>query len=211
MLKRKTMKRILTIQVLLLLVMASSVSCSLGPNLLPNGSFEIASEVGGDPSGWHATRVPQTANFVKFGAVESGFHSGRRSAFIEIDSAHPTEVKLDPQYVANRIDYNWTIQTTDCKPGGLYVLSGWIKAQDLKAPAFIMVQCIGNIEKYQVLGYGSTERDYPVLGTSDWTRVATVFSVPEGTVAVRLRAGISSPQNIGGKAWFDNIQIRELR
>ena len=60
-----------------------------------------------------------------------------------------------------------------------------------------------------MLGFATTQRDYPVSGTSDWTKVRTAFTVPEGTAEVRIRAGIAVPENIGGKVWFDDIDIRE--
>jgi len=194
-----------------LVILLCLSSCSLGRNILPNGSFEIVEEPGGDPLGWHATRIELTADFVRFGVSESGLASQGQSVFIEIDSAHPRKVELEPEYAANQIAYNWTRRVSEVKPGAFYVLSGWVKTQNLKGPAWIMVQCLGNVENFQIIGGGGTQAGFPISGTSDWTRVATVFSAPEGTQAIQLRAGISSPQNIGGKVWFDKLEIRELR
>ena len=35
----------------------------------------------------------------------------------------------------------------------------------------------------------------------------TDFTVPEDTKEVRIRIGISSPENNGGQVWFDDIKI----
>jgi len=188
-----------------------SSSCSLGPNLIANGGFENTKEEVGTPEGWGATRVPQTADYVSLEVVDSCSYSGDYSAFIEIDSGHPIEIELDPYYVPNKIAYCWSTRTSECRPGRLYVLSGWIKTQDLNSPAFLMVQCLADSTDFQVLKFVYTSDETPVSGTSDWTRVATVFNVPENTAGVRVMAGISSPKHIGGQVWFDNVEIRELR
>jgi hypothetical protein len=50
-----------------------------------------------------------------------------------------------------------------------------------------------------------------VTGTTDWTRVSTRLTVPEGTATVRIRAGLSSRQNAGAKAWLDDISLVPVR
>lgn len=62
-----------------------------------------------------------------------------------------------------------------------------------------------------MLGFATTQKDHPITGTSDWTQVGTVFTVPAGTGEVRIRAGIATPENNGGQAWFDDLRVHELR
>jgi hypothetical protein len=49
------------------------------------------------------------------------------------------------------------------------------------------------------------------MGTSDWRQVGTVFTVPPGTAEVTIRAGICTPENRGGRVWFDDLAVREVR
>jgi hypothetical protein len=58
-----------------------------------------------------------------------------------------------------------------------------------------------------IVGVTSTKMTYPVQGTTDWTRVSTRLTVPEGTSELRIRARLSSRDNRGAKAWFDDILL----
>ncbi len=73
-----------------------------------------------------------------------------------------------------------------------------------------MAQC-WNSEKNLLIKLASTQQYHSFTGTTDWTEVGTVFSIPEGTEKIRLRAGISSPDNRGGKVWFDDINFQESK
>lgn len=156
-----------------------------------NGEFEINPE----QNGWFATRVPQTNDFVKFEWDSTENHSGKYSVSISIDSMHPQDV----------IAYNWTSTYDNFRIGNKYLFSGWIKTLNCKETAWIVVQCWdGNNKK---IGFASTQNSHPVKGTTDWTLVKSDFTVPDGTKEVRIRAGIASPGNNGGKVWFDDITI----
>lgn len=160
-----------------------------------NGGFEIKSLLKNEPVGWYATRVPQTKDFVIFSWDSTENHSGSYSVSIAIDSAHSQDL----------IAYNWTRNFPDFTIGKKYSISGWIKTKNLKKSAFIVVQCWdeNNTIKY----FFTTQREYPISGTNEWTLVKTDFAVPEGTKDVRIRIGISSPENNGGQVWFDDIKI----
>ncbi len=58
-----------------------------------------------------------------------------------------------------------------------------------------------------MIGGASTQMTNPVKGTTDWTRVSTRLKVPEGTGVVRIRAGLSSLDNRGAKAWIDDLAL----
>jgi len=174
--------------------------CGSEKNLLETGGFEQRSELQKSPGDWFATVVPETKDFVSFEWDDAVAHTGERSVSIAIDHAHPDDV----------IHYNWTKVVPGCMAGATYELIGWVKTEDLSGPAWIIVQC-WNDARDEMLGYAGTQRDYPVTGTSDWTRVGTVFTVPDGTAEVRIRAGIAAPENRGGRVWFDDLVVRELR
>ena len=161
-----------------------------------NGGFEIKSLLQDEPVGWFATRVPQTKDFVVFGWDSTEHHSGSYSVSIAIDSTHSQDI----------IAYNWTRTYADFTVGKKYTLSGWIKTLNLKKPAWIVVQCWDDNYK-KIISFSTTQREYQIQGTTNWTLVKTNFTVPEGTKEVRVRAGIASPENNGGKVWFDDIKI----
>jgi hypothetical protein len=160
-----------------------------------NGGFEIKSLSQNEPVGWFATRVPQTKDFVVFAWDSTEYHSGSHSVSIAIDSTHSQDV----------IAYNWTRTYADFTIDSEYLLSGWVKTNNLKKPTWIVVQCWD--ENNKMVGFFTTQRTYQIQGTTNWTEVKTDFTVPEGTKEVRIRAGITSPENNGGKVWFDDIKI----
>ncbi len=166
-------------------------------SLLANGGFEVVEEGSGDPKAWSATRWPKTPGHYIL-APSSIAHGGKRSVVVEIGDSHPD----------TRVDYNWTTEAQGWKAGETYELSGWIKVENAKDPAFIMVQCWNEETKQgKMIGGAWTEPASPVKGTTDWTKVSTRFVVPEGTGVVRIRAGLSSQSNKGAKAWLDDLSL----
>ena len=204
--------RTLTVALLLLaaLALVAGVSgCSGVPadkrpsvtgNLVENGDFEQASPGMNGPEGWYATVLPETEQHVTFEWDDAVAHSGERCVSVAISDLHPEE----------RVDYNWTQPVGGCRPGETYELRAWVKPENLRSSAFIVVQC-WNVTLSEMLGYASTHQEMPVLGTTDWTPVRATFTVPEDTHEVRIRAGISCPMSKGGKAWFDDVKITPVR
>lgn len=182
-------------------ILMSVVGCGeVEENLLIAGDFERETELQKSPEGWYATVVPQFKDFVSFEWDDKVAHSGNRSVSIAIDPSHPDDM----------IHYNWTKPVPACRVGGKYELSGWIKTKNLSDTAVIMLQ-FWNKEQDALAGHATTQFDYKVTGTSGWTKVGVVFTVPEETGSVRIRAGITAPSNRGGKAWFDDLRIVEIR
>ena len=160
-----------------------------------NGGFEIVSEINNEPSGWYPTRVPRTNAYTQFEVDSAISHSDKNSVSIAIASDHPQDT----------IHYNWTRVYEEFTVGEQYTISAWIQTDNVTYPPFVVVQC-WNAES-EMIGFATTQKDYPIKGTSDWTFAKTDFSVPEGTSEVRVRIGISAPDNLGGKVWFDDIKI----
>lgn len=173
--------------------------CADTADVLTGGGFEPQSEFQKSPTGWFPTVVPHTREFVTFSWDDQVVHSGERSVGIAIAADHPQDV----------IHYNWTRPVPACQVGKNYELSGWIKTENMAGPAWIVVQS-WNAALDKMLAYASTQPDYPVSGTTDWTQVGCVFTVPPGTAEVRIRAGVAAPENNGGQAWFDDLRVREV-
>jgi hypothetical protein len=160
-----------------------------------NGGFETKSLFKSEPVGWYATRLPQTKDFVVFAWDSTEHHSGSYSVSISIDPKHPQD----------EIAYNWTRTLDDFTIGKKYSISGWIKTLNCKETAWIVVQCWDDNKK--IIGFATNQHSHPVQGTTDWTLVKSELTVPEGTKEVRIRIGIASPKDNGGKVWFDDIKI----
>jgi len=172
----------------------------IGDNLLRNGSFEPVGDVEKSPAEWYATRIPATSAFVNFAWDDKVYHSGLRSVSISINKNHPVE---------QGIAYNWTQAITTFQAGKQYQLTGWVKTENLSGPAWICVQAWDSTDR-NMIGFGTTQHDYPVSGTSDWTRIGTIFTVPVGTHDIVIRAGNQAPENNGGTVWYDDISFRAV-
>ncbi|MCP4145928.1 MAG: hypothetical protein GY752_11680 [bacterium] len=192
-------KKSLIVMAIMCVVVVAGGCGSETSELSIDGSFESISTFEKTPNDWYPTIVTRTKEFVDFEWDNQVAYVGNRSVSIAIDLDHPEE----------QIAYNWTKTITGYEEGKTYELSGWVKAEKLNSPAWICIQCWGE-SKTEMLGFNTTQRDYPITGTMDWTQVKTVFTVPAGTTEVRIRAGIATPDNRGGRVWFDGLSVRPL-
>lgn len=161
-----------------------------------NGGFETGEE---RPQGWLEAFLPDLAQHVAFEWDDGVHRSGQRSVSVAIKESHP------PVQAA----YNWTTTVPEFERGAIYELRGWVKAENLGDSAWIAVQCWGKKEK-KMLAFATTYGNVTVKGASDWTEVSVMFQVPKKTKVVRIRAGIATNFNNGGKAWFDDIEIGKV-
>lgn len=161
-----------------------------------NGGFETGAE---RPEGWSTALLPDLAQHVVFAWDDQIHHSGQRSVSVAIKESHP------PVQAA----YNWTTTVPEFERGAIYELRGWVKTENLGDSAWIAVQCWSKKEK-KMLAFATTYGNVTVKGASDWTEVSVMFQVPRKTKVVRIRAGIATNFNSGGKAWFDDIEIRKI-
>jgi beta-lactamase regulating signal transducer with metallopeptidase domain len=167
-------------------------------SLIANAGFEEFEENSDDPKGWWATRLQKMAGHFYLATSQYPAHGGKRSVVVEIGDNHPDQ----------RVDYNWTIVAKGWKAGETYELSGWVRTENARSPAVILATCRNQETKQgKMIGFATTERQYPITGTTDWTRVSTRLTVPEGTSVVRIRAGLSSQNNRGARAWFDDLAL----
>jgi hypothetical protein len=161
-------------------------SAQSAPNVLPNGSFEINTTGSDAPDGWtrqmwvagsQLTRDPDVA------------HDGVWSARIAAPTAN---------------DAAWTQTITGLTPNANYLLSGWIRTEDV-APWDPTVLGGANLSLW-----GTWLSTQPLLGTNDWTYVSMVFNAgATGSVTVAARIGYWGA-TASGTAWFDDLRVREI-
>lgn len=165
-------------------------STGLGEELLPSGNFENLDPTTELPVGWGQAALPQTREWVEFSAKPGSGRSGKKSisASISVDEDYPAG--------GRGAAYNWMHPIEGLEKGKLYVLDAWVRTKGLQSSAFLMLQCFS--KKGQMLGGARYEDRFPIVGDQDWTHVASVFEVPEGTENVMLRAGMKSQPGVEG-------------
>ncbi|MGB0954158.1 MAG: hypothetical protein ACPG31_13130 [Planctomycetota bacterium] len=171
----------------------------LGPELLVGGDFESLHAKSALPEGWATAFIPDTKKHVKFAAVEGSGRDEGHAASITVLDTHPADKK---------VAYNWHRKIEGLEPGKLYVMDGWVRSEDLASTAFAMLQFWG--PEGRMLGGARCEDRFPILGTQDWTHMATIFRVPEGMDHARIRIGMSTQTEKEGTVWFDDFSVREL-
>ena len=167
---------------------------------IQSSGFESLSSLQKTPAGWNKTEIPKYKDYVEFIWDTEISYKDQMSISIQIHKDHPED---------DFIAYNWYTTALNLQPGKEYELSCWVKGRDLHDPIWICVQCWDE-PMTKMLNFSTTQKDYPLKGTFDWQQIGTVFSIPEETHKVVVRAGIAAPKNNGGQAWFDELHIREL-
>lgn len=160
------------------------ITRSIDPyNLLWNGSFEDGNFVGplAVPYGWKQDLQGQAI----IHWVDNEAFQGKRSVFIAC-----------PTYCSTSYEQMVAVQ-----PNTDYLLSGWIKTQDVSHTNHL-VDAGANLT-----AAGTWLYTPPLFGTHDWTYVSLLFNSGARTqVAVQARIGYDSG-GARGNAWFDGLQL----
>ncbi|MDO4575425.1 MAG: hypothetical protein Q4D98_09470 [Planctomycetia bacterium] len=94
-------------------------------------------------------------------------------------------------------------QHADVKPGKSYIVSAWVKTQDVKnGQATLCMEWSDTQGKWLGGAYA-----HGCTGTNDWTRIETLADVP--AEAGRCSITCYGKQATVGTAWFDDVEIRE--
>jgi hypothetical protein len=146
-----------------------------------NGDFEDGDfGPGASPTHWIRSAWQPDAEFLW---SDSASHSGAWSVQIN-------------NLVTN--DSAW-LQTLNLLPDTEYVLSGWVKTNNVSAGYGANLSL-----------WGTWTRSTALQGTNDWTYVSIVFdSGPTGTVQIAARLGYWGGTS-SGTAWFDQVSVKQL-
>jgi hypothetical protein len=94
-----------------------------------------------------------------------------------------------------------TVLSKPAPPAGRRLrVRAWIKGTDVETVAGLNVRAHTSGESY-VAGFASTQAQFPLKGTFDWTEVHTELDVPRGTANVQLLAMLVG----NGEVWFDDV------
>jgi len=99
-------------------------------------------------------------------------------------------------------DASW-LQTVNLDPGANYLLSGWIKTENVAHNEGVDAGANLNL-------FGTFNRTRGVFGTSDWTYAGMPFNSGEsGEVTISARVGFFAGTTTG-TAWFDDLQVTPI-
>jgi alpha-N-arabinofuranosidase len=177
----KTLVWLLTFVALSVAVSRLAVAQDTAPaaNLLPNPSFEEDEADG--VRGWKP-RAWQGEEDGRWNTVSPG-RTGKQCLCI---------------YSEQGTDAAWSTTVT-AEPNCFYRLSGWIKTKDLKG-------AVGALLNIQNMQHVRTTR---VKGTSDWTRVSTVFRTDE-TTELEINCLFGGWGKSTGRAWYDDVVLEPI-
>ncbi len=151
-------------------------------NLFNNpGAEDLTGEL---PSGW---RVRTYTGEAKHSVAAPG-HSGKNSFFIESANGSDTSFHFD----------------LDLLPGHDYLLSGWIKTENLKTKSGGKGAML---ELHQLNGGQPLTK--PLTGTNDWTKVELKFAT-KGQREISINLLFGGWGHATGKAWWDDLSLTDL-
>jgi len=158
-------------------------------NYLDNGGFENL-DGKGPPTHWYRAWMPDLATNLTMETDKSCAHTGTNSA------------KISCAGLKELVCNNWAQEINDFPKGARLHLTGWIKTHDVqKDDVVICIQCWD--KDNQMIGFGTTQRNYAFEGTRDWTQVHVDVFVPKETKTICVRLSLSGK----GTVWFDDISL----
>ena len=161
----------------------------LTTNYLDNGGFEKLDSKG-NPAYWFRAWLPDLATNLTMEVDKTCAHTGTSSA------------KISCAGLKELVCNNWAQQIGDLPKGARLYLSGWIKTQDVeKDHVVICIQCWDKDD--QMIGFGTTQKNYVFEGTKDWTQVHTEVFAPKDTKTICVRLVLAGK----GTVWFDDISL----
>jgi hypothetical protein len=169
---------------------------SLGKNLITNGSLETVDEEGVPDAFRFATDNASLGLESEGTIVADNAMTGSRAARINVTVSPEGDVRA----YWGPPGANWI----DLKAGTTYVLSGYIKTENVQAPQFgaaVYVPVV-NDSPYQQPGTPW------VTGTRDWRKGIVVFRTGDDADGPRAVPRGQIQQGTG-IAWFDNISLTE--
>jgi len=150
-------------------------------NLFRNGGFEEYR--GNNFTGYRFHDQPGVVSFVDTNV----FHSGK------------TSIRLE-NFTANQYGHGRIMQEIKVKPWRLYLVSLWVKTENLKPSDAFNLQVL-------VEGRSLSPRQFKLPPTSDWRKISMVFNSMDYET-VRVYAGMWGGR--GGKLWLDDWEVKEL-
>ncbi len=154
----------------------------IGPNLLPNPSFEIVAD--GQPVDWRVRTYSGEAEHVVASIARTGDRSLRIDSEKGADTSFFTSVPVKPD--------------TD------YQLAGWVKTAGLLGARGAQM----NAHEVQQQPRGSRTNAYD-RGTQQWSKVETIFNSLDRT-EITINCLFGGWGKSTGTAWWDDVSLHEV-
>jgi hypothetical protein len=163
----------------------SEYQFATGENILQNSDFE--SEIENLPVYWFKAHIP--ADNLTMELDNSVSYSGSRSVSISNTNIYDEEVSN-----------NWA-QTIDNVPIDKTVeLTGWLRTVDAESVVMV-IQCWD--ENDEMVGFGTTQTEGNITGSSDWTQYTASVNIPSETEKIIVRLALTGT----GQVWFDDVTL----
>ncbi len=161
------------------------------PIPLLNNDFETV-DSNGMPANWQINATVGQRDVVRVSSDEKNAHSGEKSLKISHTGWEQSEVFSTPLHF---------------QVGHLYRLSGWVKTESaVTRPMDRYPTPVAACLTMESLPF--TNHSPAVGGTSDWTRIETLFIATRTQDRIRLHLGFNGKAM--GNTWFDGIGVEKV-
>jgi len=161
-----------------------------------NSSFDEMAPQTGHPVAWHGTCLPGKGRFIRYECDQLDGREGGRALKMSIRPDHPDEA----------VSYNVFQDLTGLEPGQRYRIAAKVRTLGVKNRPGVMLQCYGKQRK-EMLAFAHTGAERLDKDITEWRTLEGYVTIPDGTDLARLRVGMSSVGNVGGTAWFDDVEV----
>ncbi|QNN24674.1 DUF4091 domain-containing protein [Planctomycetales bacterium ZRK34] len=155
----------------------------LTTQMFSNGGFESGAD--GLPHAWHSTGS-DARHHVDWSSDTK--RSGQYSGHVAVDDG------AEPSWV------QWRQSEVPVRPGGRYVVTGYVKTQNMNGHAGLYIHVHGDGEV--ILNKSSTIKD----PAGDWQQVRLAFTAPEGSTLMAIGTILRGT----GEAWYDDVTLEAI-
>ncbi|NUQ01372.1 MAG: hypothetical protein HUU35_16130, partial [Armatimonadetes bacterium] len=158
--------------------------------LVPNGSFELDANRDGSPDGWTGSAFNSPGSVAWDRAVARSGAASVRAADSKGDPADTSWPGHSCRWVLNR--------TFACRPGEVFTLRGWVKAELTEGTASLVVAWFAGSKWLAEKG------PQAVTGRTDWRELTARLETPAGADTARVYLMLGRAV---GQAWFDDVEV----
>jgi hypothetical protein len=115
-------------------------------------------------------------------------------------------MSISPDHPDQAVSYNVFQDLAGLEPGRRYRVAAKVRTLGVKNRPGVMLQCFDKQRK-EMLAFAHTGAQLLDKDLTEWKTLEAYVTIPPGTDLARLRVGMSSVGNVGGTAWFDDVEV----